>query len=217
LSPSHHQFESPAPADQTKINEGNLRAKQGYKAFENGDFGEAVQQLEAAIEKDGITIYPLEEVFTMLGNSYEKRDCLDEALAAHIRALEINPNDHRIWVNAGIVYRRMGNYVESETCYVKALTIEPEYAEAHGSLGALNTFRGEPIKAIEALEKALVINPQLAMAHGNMALALAMAGRFEAADASLRRAVILGYPTGKVVRERIDSLKAISQASEQPQ
>jgi len=63
----------------------------------------------------------------------------------------------------------------------------------------------------ELKQKSLSLDPQLAIAHANMSLTLAMEGAFEAAYTSLKKAVSLGYRNGKIMKERIDNLKSLSE------
>jgi tetratricopeptide (TPR) repeat protein len=186
---------------------GDAHASRGIEAFQAGRYDEGNEELLQAIEL-GVTRYDLEELYTVLGNSYDELELYDEAIDAHEKAIELNPDFYEAWVNLGITYRHMGDLDQAEEHYNKALSIEPDYAELHSSIGALHIFRVEPELAIESLERATDLDPQLASAHANLALAYAMVGRFEEAESSLHQATVLGYDKWTVIQERIDSLKA---------
>ena len=186
---------------------GDAHASQGIAAYEAGRYDEAIEELLQAIER-GVTEYELEEIYTILGNTYDNLDLYDEAIDAHEKAIELNPDYYKAWVNLGITYRHIGDLDRAEESYNQALNLEPEYAELHASIGALAIIKGEPEKAIEALEKAIELDSQLAVAHGNLALAYAMVGLIEEAEASLQQAIVLGYDNWAVIQERIDNLKA---------
>jgi len=188
---------------------GDEYASRGIDAYEEGKYDEAIVELQQAIEA-GVTRYEIEEIYTILGNTYDNLDLYDEAIDAHEKALEFDPDYFQAWVNLGITNRHKGDLDRAEESYNKALNLEPDYAELHASIGALDIFKGEPEKAIEALERAIELDSQLAVAHGNLALAYAMVGRIEEAEASLQQAIVLGYDNWAVIQERIDSLKAIS-------
>lgn len=189
---------------------GDEYASRGIDAYEAGRYDEAIVELEQAIEA-GVTRHDIEEVYTILGNTYDSLDLYDKAIEAHEKALELNPDFFQAWVNLGITYRHQGDLDRAEESYNKALTLEPDYAELHASIGALDIFKGEPEKAIVALERAIELDSQLAVAHSNLALAYAMVGRFEEAEASLQQAIVLGYENPTVIQDRIDSLKAIKE------
>ena len=186
---------------------GDVHANRGIAAYEAGRYDEAIDELQQAIEA-GVTQYDIEEVYTILGNTYDNLDLYDEAIEVHEKALELNPDYYKAWVNLGVTYRHKGDLDRAEESYNKALNLEPDYAELHASIGALDIIKGEPEKAIEGLERAIELDSQLAVAHANLALAYAMVGRFEEAEASLQQAIVLGYDNWAVMQERIDSLKA---------
>jgi tetratricopeptide (TPR) repeat protein len=192
------------------LNTGDAHARRGIDAYKAGEYDAAIDELEQAVDAE-VSEYELEEIYTILGNAYLETGRFDEAVAAHKKAIEVNPEFHKAWVNLGIAYRHIGDLEKAEECYTEALRIEPDYAELHASLGALYIVKGEPEKAVEALEKATELDSQLAVAYSNLALAYAMVGRFEDADVSLRQAVVLGYENWAAVQERIDDLKALEE------
>lgn len=188
------------------ISSGDSHVDQGVEAYEAGRYSEAVDELQQAIDA-GVTLYDLEEVYTILGNSYDALELYDEAIDAHNKAIELNPDYYQAWVNLGIVYRHKGDLDQAEEYYLKAFSIEPNYAELNASIGALYIFRGEHESAIEYLEKAIELDAQVAVAHSNLALAYASVGRFEEAEASLQQAIILGYSNWEMMQDRIDDLR----------
>lgn len=46
------------------------------------------------------------------------------------KALEIDPNDHRIWNHRGITLRSMGRYDEAIDCFNKSLELVPKDLDA---------------------------------------------------------------------------------------
>ena len=187
---------------------GDRLADRGIALFEQRDYQAALLALDSALAA-GVSRHPLEHVYTIRGNALNELNRFDEAIAAHRKAVEINPQFHEAWVNLGVVYRLQGDYDQAEACYLKALAIEPNYAVLHASLGALYIFKDEPAKGISSLERAVALDRQLPLAHANLAIAYATTGRFDEAESELRRAVVLGYRNGPLVRERIDALKAM--------
>jgi tetratricopeptide (TPR) repeat protein len=186
---------------------GNRAAERGIALYKQRDYEAALLALDSALAA-GVSKYPLEQVYTMRGNTLDELNRFEEAVAAHRKAVEINPQYHQAWVNLGIVYRLQGDYDQAEVCYLKALAIAPNYAELHASLGALYIFKNESAKAVSSLERAVALDRQLPVSHANLATAYAMTGRFDEAESALRRAIVLGYRNGPTVRQRIDALKA---------
>ena len=186
---------------------GDRAAERGIALYQQGDYPAAELALDSALAA-GVSKYPREQLYTILGNTLNELNRFDEAIAAHRKALEINPRLHEAWVNLGIVYRLTGDFEQAEVCYLKALAIAPNYAQLHASLGALYIFKDEPHKAIPSLERAIALDRQLAVSHANLALAYAMIGKFDEAESALRRAIVLGYRNAATIQERIDALKA---------
>ena len=186
---------------------GDGAAGRGIALYELRHYEAALLALDTAIA-GGVSKYPLEQVYTILGNTLNELNRFEEAIAAHRKAIDINPQYHEAWVNLGIVYRLKGDYEQAEACYLKALVIAPNYAQLHASIGALYVFKDEPDKAVSSLERAIALDQQLPVAHANLAIAYAMAGKFDRAESELRRAIVLGYRNGPTVRARIDALKA---------
>jgi tetratricopeptide (TPR) repeat protein len=189
---------------------GDAHVVRGLEAFNRTDYELAITELEKALEV-GISDYAAEEVYTVLGRSYQANNQYQKAIFAHQQAVSINPNYFQAWVNLGIAHRLAGDLNKAEESYNRALAIEPNYAELHASLGALYIFRREPEKAISALDKAISLNNQLAVAHANLAVAYAMLGRFSLAEQELERATSLGYTNSQIIRARIDALKAMQE------
>lgn len=46
------------------------------------------------------------------------------------KALELDPNDHRIWNHKGITLRSMGRYNEAIDCFNKSLELVPKDLDA---------------------------------------------------------------------------------------
>ena len=195
-----------APTAPAVVIDGDAEADRAVDLFVKDDYAGAAAALERAISADVRRHVP-EELCTMLGNAYYNIDRVDEAIAAHRKALQMNPAYHQAWVNLGVAQRFKGDMAEAERCYLKAVELKPDYPEVHSSLGVLYILTGEPAKAVGALEKAVQLDRQLATAHGNLAAAYAAVGRFDDAESSLRRAITLGYKNSAAIRERIDAIR----------
>lgn len=179
---------------------------EGANAYQAGNYSEAIDKLEQALEL-GLKYKEPDVVETMIGNCFLQLDEFERAVEHHQKALELNPKNHEAMVNLGATYRQMDRLDDAERMYVQAAELAPDYPELHASLGALYLFRGKPDEAEKSLRRAIELSPSLAVAHANLSLVLANLGRFDEADAELRRAVELGYKNGAVLRPQLDALR----------
>lgn len=168
---------------------------------------ESIAKLEEALALDALVIDRRSVAWTLIGNNRYAQEDYDGAVTAHEKAIQLRPLYASPWVNKGIALRALGQYEEAERCYRKALEIDPDYAQAYASLGALLIIRDDGAGAVPVLEKAVALDGSLAISHANLALAYALDGRFDDADASLKRALARGYENGATIRDRIRELR----------
>jgi tetratricopeptide (TPR) repeat protein len=150
----------------------------------------------------------LAEIYTILGRTYKNLGRFDEAIAAHQKSLEVNPDYEKAWNNLGNTYMALKQYAEVEHCMERAVECEPTYVFALASLGAVYINRGKADKAVAVLEQATALNPKMTVAHANLALAHAKAGRFAEARLSLTQAKTLGYANWQTVQKQIGADEA---------
>lgn len=191
-------------ADGAREPEALALLEEGSELFLDRRYTDAEAKLRRAIGTGSLPRKKLALAWTYLGLTHEKRDDFGQAIAAHAKAIEVDPSFEVAWVNKGIAHRKEGELAEAESCYRKAITINPRYAEAWSSLGALHIFRRQAAEAIEALERAVALDATIPASHANLAIAFALNGRFEEADAALARAIDLGYRNHGNVRRRIE-------------
>ena len=189
---------------------GDALVEEGAQYHDQGNFAEAIPYFEDALERPLIN-YNKSEVLTMIGNCYNELEEYDEAIRYHDMAIKEEPKNQMAYVNKGVVCRLLGQFEEAEKMYNKALELEPEYAELHVSLGALYIHQEEYEKAVVHLEKGVELDDSLAVAHSNLAFAYATVGRFEDADRELKKAIVRGYQRPELIKERIESFKAIAE------
>ncbi len=106
--------------------------EQGRKAYEKGDYEEALRQFDAA-KKDLPSSASLD--FNR-GNALFKLGRMEEANQAYHRALETERSDlkEKDYYNLGNVWAQMGNVKEAVAAYRKALTLDPKDEEARHNL-----------------------------------------------------------------------------------
>jgi Flp pilus assembly protein TadD len=117
----------------------------------------------------------------------------DEALRWLRKAVTIDPDLGRAWVNYGVALRRGGDLKAAEAAYRKALELEPTAVSAYQNLAALLRLRGEDAEAGDLLalsERQGTRNPFIYLALGDLSLAH---GRPEEARRFFRKSLRL-YP-----------------------
>lgn len=185
---------------------GDASAMKGLGLYNEGNYEEAIDLLNDAVEK-GTEEYKLSEVYSAIGGCYLELGDYEEAIDTYKKSLDEDSSSVSGWVNLGVAYRQNGDLEGAEECYTKALDIDPEYAELRSSLGTLYIIKNEPEKAIAEFDKAIELDPSLAVAHGNAAMAYAMTGDFERAEELLKQSKVLGYENADEIQNRIDMLK----------
>ena len=106
--------------------------EQGRKAYEQGDYAEALRQFDAAAkELPGSASLEFNR-----GNALFKLGRMEDANQAYHRALETPRSDlkEKDYYNLGNVWAQMGNTKEAVTAYRKALTLDPTDEEARHNL-----------------------------------------------------------------------------------
>jgi len=111
-----------------------------------------------------------------LGNIFEDRKQLSEALVQYKLALKSNPGSDMAHYNKGNVFVEMGRFAEAKEEYEQALRIDSSYANAHGNLGGILFRLGETSEAIEQYRLALKLAPDDADTHANLGVALMTTG-----------------------------------------
>lgn len=111
------------------------------------DFREGVKYASRRIERE-----PSSYDYVNRGLFYLQAGRLDEALKDFLQAKELDQNNQYAWVNAGCVYKRMGEYEKALEYVKKAITLmdsEPS-SYFYESLGDIYSRMGIYEKALEA-------------------------------------------------------------------
>ena len=184
---------------------GDFSFYQALRAFNDRRWSEAAEHTEKALEK-GVKKYDMAHVYAVLGYSLGKLGRKEEALAAHKKSVEYNPEHVMAWRDYGITLRTTGDYDGAEECYNRALALKPDDEYTIASLGALYIFRDRPQKAIELIEPAIQDGVETGTTFGNLSLAMAMVGRFDEADLYLSKAIAQYFPEWRDIRQRINDM-----------
>jgi tetratricopeptide (TPR) repeat protein len=115
------------------------------------------------------------------GNAYFSVEQNDSAIAEYNRAVAMDEDYAKAFVNLGIVYDHTRKHNDARMAYARALLINPEDVLAYCHMGYNYYVAGKHAQAMEYYGKALEIDPNSAQAHYNLGLAFANAKIFKEA------------------------------------
>ena len=130
-------------------------------------------------------------LWNLLGAANNAQGKLEEAIAAHNKALLIKPDFAEAHNNIGAAFLSQGKFEEASAAYDKALLIKPDYANAHYNLGITLQELDRLEEAVASYTKAIALKPDYTEAHYNLGNSLEELGRSTDAEASYRRAIAL--------------------------
>jgi tetratricopeptide (TPR) repeat protein len=122
----------------------------------------------------------------------EKLDRVDEALALHMRAIELDPLSADITVNIADDLSKLGRFEESLRWYEKAIELDPGMAYAHSAIGQhYYLFRGRLDEAIVWMTRAVSFDPERADFPAQLGLTVLNLGDVEGAKYWIHRGIQL--------------------------
>ncbi len=98
-------------------------------------------------------------------------------------------NDHKVFLNYGVILKNYGKLKEAEFAIRKAIKINPKYALAHSNLAIILRDLGKLKEAEFAIRKAIKINPDYALAYLNLGSILRDLGKLREAEFSTRKSI----------------------------
>jgi len=125
-----------------------LHYNRGREAFQEGRYGEARRELEAAqrMRPDDA------DVLNLLGLVYFKTNAFPEAEVIYRRLIGENPNVFILHSNLGLILFKQGKHDEAEHFLRKSIDLRPNYAKSHLYLGLLYRHKKKYGLAIEHLK-----------------------------------------------------------------
>ncbi len=158
---------------------------------------------------------PFAQIHYRLGIIYGDRGDLGEALAEYGRAVEIDPDYPKSYLNMGAILARLGEFDDAVRAFESALAIDPAYTEARVNLAMVHLGEGRFDDAISELETALDYEPGSAMARTQLAVALYKSGRID--DALREFAAAETSDTEGTERAEIEFYRALIERPESGQ
>lgn len=123
------------------------------------------------------------------GVALEQVGRLEDSVAAHEKALQLDPKLVTAHVNLIALYGRLGRPEKAEEHYRAAVSLNPnQFANIHYYYGVLLLGQGKYQEAEQAFRQALQVNPFYAEAHNNLGALLERQGRLEEALREFRKA-----------------------------
>ncbi len=123
------------------------------------------------------------------GVTLESDGKIEQSIAEHERALEINPGLVQAHINLISLYGRAGQAEKAEKHYRAAVTINPNLADSHYNFGVLLAGQERFEQAAQAFYRSLQINQFNAEAHHNYAAMIEREGRLDEAADHYRKAL----------------------------
>ena len=105
-----------------------------------------------------------------LGSAYGRLNRHEEAIAAYLQALNIDPDYVEALIGLGNAYSVLNRHDEAIVAYREALGKNPEFAEAWFNLGNACVKRNRFDEAVVPYRESLRINPKNAMAWNNLGI-----------------------------------------------
>jgi tetratricopeptide (TPR) repeat protein len=123
------------------------------------------------------------------GVMLESAGRIEESIAEHERAIEVNPQLAQAHINLISLYGRTGQVEKAEKHYRAAIALNPNLADSHYNFGVLLAGQQRYTEAAQAFYRSLQINQFNAEAHYNYAVIIEREGRLDEAAEHYRRAL----------------------------
>jgi len=122
-----------------------------------------------------------------LGLALREQGKLDDALVSYQKALQLQPGVAELHHNIGNVFEEQNRFEDAASCYRRATELNPAYLGAYINLARMMRHMGNDLLAAQLCAKVLEVNPAFGPAHILDYQLHNDAGRFDAAEAALRR------------------------------
>ncbi len=132
------------------------RAQQAVRASSIGE-DPTIQRYLDLIDRQEASPHQL----AAFGNFLSDSGMPNEALVYYDVALSLEKNDEILWLNAGTLFRHIGDLSAAANAYGRVLIINPNNADAHYNLATVFDQQRKYEDAIEAYKLALMLDPSL--------------------------------------------------------
>jgi Tfp pilus assembly protein PilF len=123
-----------------------------------------------------LTDQQVADVRIAMARSLEQQGKAQEAAAAYLEALKLDPGRGDAWLRLAVLHDRQGKFTESAEMYRKAQAARPDDPAVYGNRGYSLYLQGRFEEAERDLRQAVALRPDYGRAHNNLGLVLARAG-----------------------------------------
>jgi tetratricopeptide (TPR) repeat protein len=132
-----------------------------------------------------------DKLCNILGGALFYQNKVDEAQDWFQRAISLNPNYARAWVNLGNVFKQKGDLTKSLNAYQKALTLDPNDANIWYHLGLAHSAQDDLEKAEHSYQNGLLHQSSHLGCLINLGVLMSNKGRFDEALEHLKKSLAL--------------------------
>ena len=130
--------------------------QEGLVDFQAGNFDEASENFEQAVEADQND----PEALDKLALSQYNQKKYAEALENLDKSLALNPQNYLAYNSKANVYRDQKEFTKAEENYRKAIELNPRYDTAYSNLAIMLLDEGKRAQAKEVISEGLRMNPE---------------------------------------------------------
>jgi tetratricopeptide (TPR) repeat protein len=157
--------------------------------------------------QEQVRLYPDNAgVHLILGDLYEKRGRIDEAIVSFKEAVRLNPNNADIHMVLGHAYTKADQYRDAIASIKEAIRIRPNHSDTHYFLGMVYEKLSKYQEAIASYKEAIRINPDHVKALRSIGFAYEFMGRNNKAIAAYKEALRIN-PNLISVRNDLNALE----------
>ena len=138
------------------------------------------QEAELAV-KSHPDLEQSDKLCNILGGALFYQDKLDEALNWFQRAVSLNPNYTRAWVNLGNAYQQKGDLTEALIAYDKAIAVDSKDSNTWYHLGLIHSELNDVDKAEDSYRSGLTHDATHQGCLSNLGILLSETGRLDEA------------------------------------
>jgi superkiller protein 3 len=150
------------------------------------------------------------------GLQLEEAGRIEDSIAAHLEALELDPGLALAHANLIILYGKTNQPEKAEEHYRAAIRLNPNLADAHYNYGVLLMGQGKLPEAEQAFRRALEANPFYPEANNNLGVVLERQGRLDEALQCFEKAIerrpdyrLAHFHIGRILANRKQYAEAI--------
>jgi protein O-mannosyl-transferase len=198
-------------AEQAFLRAYELGSRNVHANFHLGSFYEktrkdplrAIEYYQAAIRVTGGR-YPAAEL--RIADCFTALKRYDEAKAAVVRALEVEPLSEFAWLQKARIEDDQGHVEEARESYRRLLAISPDNVKALYNLGVLDLSASQTASALERFKRVVSLDPSSDRGWFNLSVAAERVGDGRVALEAAQRLLALG-PGNPQFRARLEALK----------